>query len=260
MSHIPRKRFGQNFLQDRQIIERIVEAIDPRPGERIVEIGPGKGAITFPLLSRIGKLTALEIDRDLASAIRESSVAFGELEVIETDALAFDYTALAGGARLRVVGNLPYNISTPLLFHLIDHFASVADMHFMLQLEVVERMASGPGNKVYGRLSVMLQSRADVEMLFKVPSAAFWPAPKVESAIVRITPLETQPSREIIVALESIVRRAFSARRKTLANGLKGLLTAEQIISAGIDPIARAETISRAGFLKLADILSSQPP
>lgn len=259
MSHIPRKRFGQNFLQDRQVIARIVDAIDPQPGERIVEIGPGKGAITFPLLTRAGKITAIEIDRDLSRAIRETSMEYGELDVIETDALAFNYTELAADAQIRVVGNLPYNISTPLLFHLLEHLDSIRDMHFMLQLEVVERMASLPGNKVYGRLSVMLQSRAAVEMLFTVPSGAFWPAPKVESAIVRITPLAIQPSKETLAALENIVRRAFSARRKTLANGLKGLLSAEQIAVGGIDPAARAETVSRDGFIRLAEILTAQP-
>lgn len=251
--HIARKRFGQNFLQDRSVIARIIASIVPRPDQRLVEIGPGQGALTHPLLDAIGALTAIEIDRDLIARLRHKAVAHGQLELIEADVLKVDFTALAAGRRLRIVGNLPYNISTPILFHVLDHAAVIDDMHFMLQKEVVERMAATHGNKEYGRLTVMLQARCRVEPLFIVPPTAFVPAPKVESAIVRITPLAAAaiPAYDL-ARLDRIVRAAFSQRRKTLRNALDGVLSVDELKAAGIDPGLRAEQLSVADFLRLS--------
>ncbi len=188
LAHVPRKRFGQHFLHDQGILRRIVECISPQPGERLVEIGPGEGAMTLPLLRAAKKMTAIELDRDLIEPLREKSRGVGELDIINADVLTVDFGALADGQPLRIVGNLPYNISTPILFHCLDYASSITDMHFMLQKEVVERMAAAPGSKVYGRLSVMLQFRCSVEPLLEVPPSAFRPPPKVDSAIVRLTP------------------------------------------------------------------------
>lgn len=250
-----RKRFGQNFLRDQNVIERIVRAIDPKPGQRVVEIGPGRGAMTWPLLDAIGTLTAIEIDRDLVPILQAEAPAHGALTLIEADVLTVDFSALAAGERLRVVGNLPYNISTPVLFHLLDHAPAIQDMHFMLQREVVERMAAAHGSKVYGRLSVALQARCKVEKLFRVMPGSFWPVPKVESAIVRLTPLH-DPAREALTEpLDRVLRAAFAQRRKTLSNALAGVLDAVTIASCGVRPDARAEQIDIAGFLKLASAL-----
>jgi 16S rRNA (adenine1518-N6/adenine1519-N6)-dimethyltransferase len=252
LPHTPRKRFGQHFLHERGIIDRILLALDPRPGERIVEIGPGEGALTLPLLARHGALTAIEIDRDLIPRLRAAAAGVGELTVVEADALTVDLTALAGGGTLRLVGNLPYNISTPLLFHALEHMAAVRDMHFMLQKELVDRMAAGPGSKVYGRLSVMLQARCRVEPLFRVPPGAFRPPPKVDSAVVRLLPL---PAADIRIgdarAFDAVVRAGFAQRRKTLRNALQGALSAAAIAAAGIDPGARAEDVDVAGWIAL---------
>jgi 16S rRNA (adenine1518-N6/adenine1519-N6)-dimethyltransferase len=252
-AHRPRKRFGQHFLHDPGILRRIVAAIAPRPGQHIVEIGPGEGAMTLPLLREAGKLTAIELDRDLIEPLRDKARGIGELAIVHADVLTVDFTALAQGGTIRLVGNLPYNISTPILFHCLDHAAAIADMHFMLQKEVVDRMAAAPGSKTYGRLSVMLQLRCAVEPLLKVPPGAFRPPPKVDSAVVRLTPLPASALPEVdFAAIGNIVRAAFGQRRKTLSNALSGMLDARAIAAAGIDPRARAEQLPPAGFVALA--------
>jgi 16S rRNA (adenine1518-N6/adenine1519-N6)-dimethyltransferase len=252
---LARKRFGQNFLRDQNVIDKIVRAINPQPGQHVVEIGPGRGAMTWPLLDALGSLTAIEIDRDLIPLLRAESPAHGDLQVVEADVLTVDFTALAAGRMLRVVGNLPYNISTPVLFHLLDHAGSVADMHFMLQREVVERMAAPHGDKTYGRLSVALQARCKVEKLFRVMPGSFWPVPKVESAIVRLTPLHDPERERLAEPLDRILRAAFAQRRKTLSNALAGVLDPVGIASCGVRPDYRAEQVSVEGFLKLASAL-----
>jgi 16S rRNA (adenine1518-N6/adenine1519-N6)-dimethyltransferase len=251
--HQPRKRFGQHFLHERGVIDRILLAIDPKPDDLLVEIGPGEGALTLPLLARAGHLTAIEIDRDLAPLLPGRAAGTGELTVIEADALTVDFRALAAGRRLRLVGNLPYNISTPLLFHLLGAADAITDMHFMLQKEVVDRMAAGPGGKEYGRLSVMLQARAEVEPLFRVAPGAFRPPPKVDSAVVRIVPKPASATADIDPArLERIVRAAFAQRRKTLHNALAGVVEDAELRAVGIDPRTRAEDVPVEGYLALA--------
>ncbi len=251
--HRPRKRFGQNFLHDRQIVQRIIQAIAPQPGQTLVEIGPGQGALTLPLLDACAELTAIELDRDLLEPLQRAAQGRGLLHLVQGDALRIDFSEFAAGRRIRLLGNLPYNISSPLLFHALEHSSVIDDMHFMLQKEVVDRMAAAPGSRTYGRLSVMLQLRCRVEPLFGVPPTAFFPAPKVESAIVRLTPLAADQIPEIDVAhFERLVRAAFGQRRKTLSNALRGLLSAEQIDRAGIDPGARAETIAVEGYVALS--------
>ncbi|MEW8067947.1 MAG: 16S rRNA (adenine(1518)-N(6)/adenine(1519)-N(6))-dimethyltransferase RsmA [Candidatus Thiodiazotropha endolucinida] len=255
MNHRPRKRFGQNFLHDPGIIQRIVQAIDPQPGDNLVEIGPGQGAITTELLSLIGRMQAIELDRDLVGPLAERCASLGELQIHNTDALKFDFTQLAVAERpLRVVGNLPYNISTPLLFHLLDQADQIRDMHFMLQKEVVDRMAAKPGSKTYGRLTVMLQARAEVTSLFNIGPGAFNPPPKVESAFVHLLPLKQSPYQiDDWDRFSRLVSQAFSQRRKTLRNSLGKLLTADAITAAGIDPGNRAEQLSVAEFVNLAN-------
>ena len=260
-----KKNLGQNFLHDRGVIERIVLAIDPRPGDRIVEIGPGQGALTFPLLRRHGELTAIEFDRDLLQPLAAAAQAHGALSLLNANVLDVDFSALAAGGMpgeglLRLVGNLPYNLSSPILFHALDHAAAIRDMHFMLQKEVVERMAAGPGSKVYGRLSVMLQAYCRVTPLFKVPPGAFRPAPKVDSAVVRLQPL---PPGAVVVAdrarFAHVVRAAFGQRRKTLRNALSGVVDATAIEAAGVRPDARAEQLSVADFASLANTPQVSP-
>jgi 16S rRNA (adenine1518-N6/adenine1519-N6)-dimethyltransferase len=253
-AHVPRKRFGQHFLHDQGILHRIVDAIAPRPGDRLLEIGPGEGALTLPLLRAAGSMTAIELDRDLIAALGARASAIGDLTIISADVLTVDFGALAGsGAPLRIVGNLPYNISTPILFHCLDHAAAIRDMHFMLQKEVVERMAAPPGSKTYGRLSVMLQLRCTVEPLFKVPPGAFRPPPKVDSAIVRLTPLPANALPDVDASLiDRVVRAAFGQRRKTLGNALRDVAAIARIEAAGIDPRARAEQLAPAAFVALA--------
>jgi 16S rRNA (adenine1518-N6/adenine1519-N6)-dimethyltransferase len=254
-AHVPRKRFGQNFLVSPGVIGRIVELISPRPEDRVVEIGPGRGALTGPLLERLAGLDVVEIDRDLAQALRERFPA-ERLHVHEGDALAFDFGQL--GPDLRVVGNLPYNISSPLLFHLAAHAQSLRDGHFMLQREVVERIAAAPGSRTYGRLSVMLQYRFAVEKLLRVPAGAFRPAPQVESAFVRLIPHAVLPhaaADERVFA--EVVARAFNQRRKTLRNALRELLPEEAIRAAGIDPSLRPEMLSVREFVQLANHAAS---
>jgi 16S rRNA (adenine1518-N6/adenine1519-N6)-dimethyltransferase len=250
--HRAKKQFGQNFLHDRTIIDRIVRAIGPQPGDRIVEIGPGRGALTFPLLERIDAITAIEIDRELIPWLQARDA---RITIVPQDVLSVDFTALAErlGSPIRLVGNLPYNISSPILFHAREHRAVIRDMHFMLQKEVVERMAAGHGNKDYGRLTVMLQAVFAVEHLFNVPPGAFTPAPKVDSAIVRLSPLpaDAWPPFDDD-RLEAIVRAAFSMRRKTLRNTLKGVVDEATLVAAGIDPNDRAEQLSVADFIRLA--------
>lgn len=257
--HRARRRFSQNFLHDAGVIERILAAIDPRPGDHVVEIGPGLGALTGALLARAGRLTAVEIDRDLAERLRER-FGGGGLELICADALALDWRDLArrlGGA-LRLVGNLPYNVSTPLLFCLLAVADSVRDQHFMLQREVVERMAAAPGSKDYGRLSVMLQFRYRIERLFNVAPGAFSPAPKVQSSIVRMVPRAAAELPAVAPGdFAALVTAAFSQRRKTLRNALARLLAEREIESARVDPGARAETLDVAAFVRLAERLGA---
>lgn len=249
-----RKRFGQHFLRDPGIIRRIVDAVAPLAGERLVEVGPGRGALTWSLLARAKNMDAIEIDRDLARSLSADSRADSHLRVHLENVLDTDFIGLRGsGAPLRIVGNLPYNISTPLLFRLLQQRAALRDMHFMLQKEVVERMAAQPGGKEYGRLTVMLAAYAEVEALFDVGPGAFQPRPKVWSAIVRLKPtLEPRFDIGDDGALRMLVTAAFSHRRKTLRNALKTLLTGEQIEACGIDPKARPETLAPAQFGLLA--------
>lgn len=254
MSHRPRKRFGQHFLHDRGVVGRLVGAIDPQPGERLVEIGPGLGALTAPLLERCGHLEVVEIDRDVIPALRERCAGLGELVVHNADALEFDFRGLAtGGAPLRLCGNLPYNVSTPLLFHLLEAADGIRDMHFMLQKEVVDRMVAGPGGKDYGRLTVMLAARCSTRRLFSVGAGAFRPPPKVESAVVRLVPHQAPPfALPDPARFARLVAAAFSMRRKTLRNSLRGLVGPEGFAAAGIDPQRRPETLSAREFAALA--------
>ena len=257
MSHTPRKRFGQHFLTDPDVIAAIVRAIAPRPDDAVVEIGPGLGALTGPLIEHIAHLHAVEIDRDVIATLRRRYAAL-RLTVHQGDALAFDFGALAAacGARLRVVGNLPYNISTPLLFHLAAFASSVVDCHFMLQREVVERMVATPGGRDYGRLSVMLQYRFTMEHLFDVPPEAFDPPPRVDSAIVRMLPKPAaQRLADDEALLGEVVTQAFGQRRKVLRNTLKGRATNEQLEAVGISPAARAEEIALENYVALANLL-----
>jgi 16S rRNA (adenine1518-N6/adenine1519-N6)-dimethyltransferase len=249
-----RKRFGQHFLHDPGVIRRILDSISPAEEDRVVEIGPGSGALTWGLLQRVRSLDVIEIDRDLARALQSDARAAGGLRVHVEDALHTDFQRLrADGAPLRIVGNLPYNISTPLLFRLLSQRAAIADMHFMLQKEVVDRMTAQPSNKTYGRLTVMLAAVAEVEKLFDVGPGAFKPRPKVWSAVVRLRPT-LQPRFDIGAdgVLRMLVTAAFSHRRKMLSNGLKGFLTPVEIESCGIDPQLRPEALTPAQFGLLA--------
>jgi len=253
-----KKHLGQNFLHERGVVEKIVLAIDPRPGDRIVEIGPGQGALTFPLLDRHGALTAIEFDRDLLQPLAAAAQPHGALTLVAADVLSVDFTALAAEGpttdKLRLVGNLPYNLSSPILFHALEHAAAIRDMHFMLQKEVVERMAAGPGSKVYGRLSVMLQAYCAVTPLFTVAPGAFRPAPKVDSAVVRLVPrLAGEIGIDDRRRFSSIVRAAFGQRRKTLRNALDGVVDSATMVSAGIRPDARAEQLAVTDFIRLSN-------
>ncbi len=249
-----RKRFGQHFLHDPGTIGRIVAAIGARPGEAVVEIGPGQGALTASLLAAAGALDVVEIDRDLAAALRSQYSGQASLRVHEADALEFDYGALAHerARPLRVVGNLPYNISTPLLFRLLACSEVIRDMHFMLQKEVVDRIVAPPGSKSYGRLGVMLAPRVRATRLLDVGPGAFRPAPRVWSAVVRLEVLSAPPAWAGEPHYAAVVTAAFGQRRKTLRNALSALLSAEQISGAGIDPGARAETLGAEQFGRLA--------
>ncbi len=250
MSHKARKRFGQNFLIDRQVIERIVSTISPKKEDDIVEIGPGKGAITFPLLEQLNKLNVVEIDRDLIALLQSSQNT--KLIIHEADALSFDYSQVSNN--LRVVGNLPYNISSPLLFHLISHKDNIIDMTFMLQKEVVDRIVAKNNCKNFGRLSVVIQSLFDVELIFTVPRESFMPQPKIESAIVYLKTRQ-KPLIDDIKLLEKVVKICFSQRRKTLKNCLKSYLDQKQ---TEIDLSQRAEMLSVENFITLTEDYAKQ--
>jgi len=250
MRHIPRKRFGQHFLADAAILDAIVEAINPGADDVFVEIGPGEGALTARMLATVARMHAVEIDRDLASALRRK-YGSGQLVLIEGDALDLDFSTLPAG--LRVIGNLPYNISTALMFHLCAFADRFVDMHFMLQKEVVERMAAVPSTPAYGRLSVMTQYWFEVQPLFRVPAAAFRPPPKVESMMVRLTPRRAELRGQADAGLlKRVVTAAFSHRRKTLRNALAGLLTESKLVELGVNPGARAENLSLNDYVALS--------
>lgn len=256
MQHKPRKRFGQNFLHDQMIIKRIVDAINPREGEDIVEIGPGEGALTAHVLERIGKIDVVELDRDLIPNLNIQFATYNDFTIHQADALKFDFCSLKKEKKLRVIGNLPYNISTPLLFKLFEQSQCIEDMHFMLQKEVVDRMVASAGDNAYGRLSVMLQYFCSAEYLFTVKPGAFRPAPKVDSAIVRLIPHEKPPVKlKDFKVFSDIVNHAFTQRRKTIRNIMKGKLDAEQIEKLGIDPGIRPERLSLDDFAQLANNL-----
>jgi 16S rRNA (adenine1518-N6/adenine1519-N6)-dimethyltransferase len=256
MKHIARKRFGQNFLTDQLVLNNIIAAINPQPDQSMVEIGPGLAAMTRLLLAGLTTLHVVELDRDLVARLKKS-FDLSKLIVHEGDALQFDFAALpvAAGKKLRIVGNLPYNISSPLLFHLAEFTDLVEDQHFMLQKEVVERMVAEPGSKAYGRLSVMLQWRYHMDLLFVVPPTAFDPPPRVESAIVRMIPKATRLACDVR-KLEQVVTKAFSQRRKVVRNCVAGMFTEEQLLSVGIDPQLRAETIPLEQYVALANLLA----
>jgi 16S rRNA (adenine1518-N6/adenine1519-N6)-dimethyltransferase len=252
MKHIPRKRFGQHFLVDSGIIDGIVRAIAPRPGQAMVEIGPGLAALTQPLVERLGRLTVIELDRDLAARLRNH----GQLDVVESDVLKVDFTALSAereASKLRVVGNLPYNISTPILFHLLEHVAVIEDQHFMLQKEVIDRMVAQPATGDYGRLSVMLQWRYAMENVLFVPPESFDPPPRVDSAVVRMVP-HAQPAVVDVRRLEALVQVAFSQRRKLLRHSL-GRWLEEKGYSGAFDLQRRAEEVPVAEYVALEQSL-----
>lgn len=258
IGHVPRKRFGQNFLQDANVIRRIVSCITPARGQVVLEVGPGQGALTQPLLDSGAHIVAVEIDRDLAAALRERHASTPHFTLREMDALQLDLGVVAaevGTSQFRVVGNLPYNISTPLLFHLLQQRQYITDMHFMLQKEVVQRLAAEPGGKDYGRLSVMAQYYCHVSLLFDVPPGSFFPPPKVMSAIVRLQPRTPATLAKDEQLLSTLVNTAFQQRRKTLRNTLKTIASEAQILAANIKPDARAETLSVSDFVHLANIL-----
>ncbi len=256
--HIARKRFGQNFLHDQGVIHRIVMAIAPKPGQHIVEIGPGLGALTKEVLPMVGEMDAVELDRDLVARLEMMAESLGSLRIHSGDALKFDYSTLVPeGEQLRVFGNLPYNISTPLIFHLCTFSALIKEMHFMLQKEVVERMVAVPGSKRFGRLSVMTQYFCQVICLFYVSASSFTPAPKVESAIVRLQPHKQKPFLAKDEKLFSkLVTTAFNHRRKTLRNALREMVTEQQFIDAGVNPEVRPETIGLAEYVAIANCLT----
>lgn len=255
-SHRPRKHFGQNFLIDTSIIQHIISVISPHISDSMVEIGPGLGALTFPLLKHLNHLKVIEIDTDLAEYLENQP--FSSLQVIQQDVLTFDFTQL--GSHLRVVGNLPYNISSPLILHLLQ-FNNILDMHFMLQKEVVERLAAEPNSKSYGRLSIITQYFCEVEYLFTVPPEAFNPKPKVDSAIIRLVPYTQSPYPKVdVLLLQKIVAQAFNMRRKTLANNLKPLLSSETLHSLDIDPQKRPEQISISEYIKITQYLDHNIP
>jgi len=255
--HRPRKRFGQHFLRDFAVVQRIVEAINPGPNDHLVEIGPGMGVLTEQLLPLVRRLDAVELDRDLIPKLQAAYLPLGNFSLHSADALQFEFCGLAAPPeKLRIVGNLPYNISTPLIFHLIDEIQCIADMHFMLQKEVVDRLAAAPNSSDYGKLSVMIQYYCQVEALFNVPPDAFSPPPKVDSSIVRLVPHPAPPvAVKDLVKFEKLVTAAFAQRRKTLRNNLKDWLDEAQWAVAAIDPQRRAETLSLDEFARLANII-----
>ena len=256
-AHRPRKRFGQHFLRDPGVIDAILSVIAPGPDDVVVEIGPGQGALTTALASRSGHLHAIEIDRDLAHTLRARFADAGNVTIHEADALGFDFCAL--GESLRVVGNLPYNISTPLLFRLLEQKYCISDMHFMLQKEVVDRMAAEPGGKAYGRLTVMLGCHFSIDGLFDVDPLAFDPPPAVVSAVVRLVPLAEDAFRiDDPKTLERVVATAFSQRRKTVRNALRRIAGPDDFSAAGIDPSLRPEAIPISDFVALANVIAAR--
>lgn len=255
MNHRPRKRFGQNFLKDSMVIDRILHAISAQPEDNMLEIGPGHGALTLPLLKQLKQLTVIEIDRDLQAELSKLPEAGERLHIVGEDALNVDFSRF--GENVRVVGNLPYNISTPLIMRLMNDIHQIKDMHFMLQKEVVQRMAAVPGTKAYGRLTVMLQYFCEVDDLFDVPPSAFFPPPKVNSAIVRIRGHSVSPYDKVdIRQFSALVTQAFSMRRKTLANNLKKLMSAQDLEALSISPGDRPEQISIKDFVKIANFIA----
>jgi len=255
-THRAKKRFGQNFLHDEGIINRIVRSINAKEGDNILEIGPGLGAITKQILPITKTIKVIELDRDIIPKLRFNCDGLGELQLMQTDALKVDYSQFKDDGLLRVVGNLPYNISTPLLFHLFNHLDYIKDMHFMLQKEVVQRMAASPGTKTYGRLSVMTQSVCEVKLLFIVPPECFTPAPKVDSAIVYLAPRKEALDIKDRPLFSQLVTEAFNQRRKTLRNVWKKRISAEELESLGIDPTLRPEKVSLEEFVKAANFLA----
>ena len=252
--HRPRKRFGQHFLHERGVIDRIVRTLAPRPGERIVEIGPGQGALTAALLEEVEHLDAVELDRDLIAGLTRHWPAH-RLTLHPYDALEMDFAALAGtGEPLRLTGNLPYNISTPLIFHLLEQPEAITDMHFMLQREVVDRLTAEPGTRAWSRLSVMVQYHCRADFLFGVPPGAFTPPPQVHSAMVRLVPREPEPAARDYERFVNLVRQAFTQRRKAVRNSLKSRLSTEQMTSAGVDPGLRPDQLTVADDVALANI------
>jgi len=255
--HIPRKRFGQNFLRDETVIRALLAEIAPTGDEHLVEIGPGQGVLTERLIERSGRLDVIEIDRDLAASLRQLWGSRQNLVIHEADALRFDFRALADGSRpLRVVGNLPYNISTPLLFHLFDQMEAISDMHFMLQREVVQRLCAQAGSADYGRLSVMAGYFCRAEPLFEVAPESFFPQPKVVSAVIRLVPHRLPVVDTDLAQLRRVVAAAFSQRRKTLRNALRGVMDVAGLAGLGIDPGARAQELGLEDFARIANFLT----
>jgi len=256
MSHVPRRRFGQNFLRDETVLRAIVAAVHPSPADRFVEIGPGPGALTERLVGTCEALHLVEIDRDLVADLTRRFGSMAEVVIHQADALKFDFGPLRSGeGKLRLVGNLPYNISTPLMFHLFEQVAVVADMHFMLQREVVARLTASPGSPDYGRLTVMAGYYCQAEALFEVPPESFYPPPKVMSAVVRLVPHPRAPVEVCLGALQRVVLAAFGQRRKTLRNSLQRLVPAETLAALGVDPGLRAQDLSLREFARIAGAL-----
>lgn len=257
LGHTARKRFGQNFLHDDYIIDSIVAAIAPQADDNIVEIGPGLGALTEPVAAKVNCLNVVELDRDLAERLAKHPTLADKLNITQADAMQFDFGQLASSEKqLRVFGNLPYNISTPLMFHLFEYADKISDMHFMLQKEVVNRLCAGPNCKAYGRLSVMAQYYCKVIPVLEVPPTAFIPAPKVESAVVRLEPYDTPPFiAKSLKTLNQVCSMAFNQRRKTIRNGLRDILSVEQLQEIGIDVSKRAENISVEEYVNIANYL-----
>lgn len=252
-SHTPRKRFGQNFLRDETVVRSLIASIDPRPGQRIVEIGPGEGVLTERLFAGCGALDVVEIDRDLVALLQRRFAGRAALAIHQADALHFDFAALAaGGGRLRIVGNLPYNISTPLLFHLFEQAGAIADMHFMLQKEVVERLCALPGSADYGRLTVMAAYHCRAERVFDVPPECFFPPPRVMSSVVRLLPHPHPPVEVDRMQLREVVNAAFAQRRKTLRNALRHVIGDAELAAIGIDPGRRPQELSLEDFARIA--------
>jgi 16S rRNA (adenine1518-N6/adenine1519-N6)-dimethyltransferase len=260
MNHLPRKRFGQNFLHDHNVIHTILACIHATANEHWVEIGPGQGALTEPLLKKNVRLDLVELDRDLVVLLKNKFSQREHLRIHSADALSFDFSALVEAQeKLRILGNLPYNISTPLMFHLLTFSSCIKDMHFMLQKEVVDRICASPGSKKYGRLSVMMQYYCEAESLFDVPPESFDPVPKVMSSIVRLVPYEKPPVQvNDIRCLNQVVTQAFSQRRKTLRNSLKKQINESDLIALSIDPTLRAELLSLSDFARLSNFLHAR--